>query len=152
MTLEDFREYCEENQCSNPVSGSSEHDRAAHILFSNPHFIGLRDIAHKYREVAFYSKAHETVTATDMIFFLSRDQLPYICEVKTGWRTGQGAIAQLEKQYDYVRDRFGILPIRMSIRCPPNGQITRNVIPAELKDVMDLLARERALKNQKNSS
>lgn len=136
MSLDDFERYCE--KLSNHVRGVEDpaHRALIRSLVGDSQRFGIRNVRAAYADVALF-KNHAEIGNIDVILFGDET---YVCEVKATDKSNAGS-SQLERAYEYVRDNFGVLAIRLCVRKYLNGRIKITKTPAE---TLDILAQARA--------
>ena len=137
MGIQEFREYCEKHQNGNRLSQDSpNHRKICDTILNNPILIGLRGVSYRYQEVSLL-EGKKKIGEIDMVLF-DRNQEMYICEVKSGGKF-RGAGRQLDREYNFIRTNFGVLPIRVYVRKKKGQDITGEVRMPAIRDVFSLL-------------
>ncbi|HJX50188.1 MAG TPA: hypothetical protein VJ438_01865 [Candidatus Nanoarchaeia archaeon] len=135
--LNAFREYCEEYQnVFSPKESSQKHDKLVKRILKNPMLIQLRGVQYSYKEVRLVGP--DKVGRIDLIF-ITDEEIPYICEVKSSSRVGKGTETQLERYYEYIKKKFGIFPTRIGVHLNKTGGLTKRIIPIEIRDLLELI-------------
>lgn len=135
MGLEEFRNHCEEHQGYVDTRPQSRtHDSLVRRVVSDPTKIGIINAGDIFEEVEL--DTGNGVGPIDIVIF-SQDGEVYICEAKTGYKPGEGG-AQLDVRYNYVRDNFGILPVRVKVKGLPKHKIKYIRKSPEMSDVFDI--------------
>jgi len=145
--LNNFKEYCERNQNTfiREKDYSEEHTILLEKILKNPMLIELRGIESRYKEVKLIDKYK--IGCIDLIF-ISKEEIPYICEIKASFKPGRGMGTQLERYYSFIRDNFGIAPTRIGIQLTETGKLRKKIIPAEIEDLLKLDSKDK--EGQKN--
>lgn len=138
MSLETFQEYCVLNQLpDDEINRNDLHWKVVSRFHKNPHLLALRAVE-SYREVVLGPFSSQ-IGRIDNVFFCNDGEV-YIAEVKCTKRYGRGSSNQLRTAYDYIRDKFDILPNRLDIICDRNGNLaSKRIILPSTSDVFDLI-------------
>lgn len=138
MSSELFREYCSRNQLpDDEINKNDIHWKVVNRFYTNPHLLALKT-RDSYREVVLGTFSKQ-IARIDNVFFCHDGEV-YIAEIKCTNKKGRGSSVQLRTAYNYVKERFSILPNCLDVICDRNGNLAskRLILPCS-RDVFALI-------------
>jgi len=129
--MENFERYCMEFSNHTHIEDQPAHKALVRSLARDPQRFGIRNVRKAYTDVAIFEEKVE-IGSIDAVLFADET---YVCEVKVTDKHIRGS-SQLEKAYEYVKNNFGVLVTRLSVRKDSQGRIGAVKIPPATLDVM----------------
>ena len=131
MSLDDFERYCMRFSNSIYTEEQPAHKALVRSLAKDSQRFGIKNVRAAYTEVVIVEDNIE-IGSIDAVLFADKT---YVCEVKVTDKWNAGSF-QLEKAYEYVKNNFGVLVTRFSVRKNSRGKIRTTKTPPATLDVM----------------